>query len=76
MPTQTEAVVTMFRKTKRCTVYAYGTPRSSYRQDQVLYVERAEDEYGASSMSEPFCVLYKEDWKRGEAVDANDSGWG
>ena len=60
------AVVSMFGQTKKCEVTAYGTPQDSYTRDQMLWVERGEDEYARPHYSPPFCVLYREDWLRGE----------
>lgn len=62
------AVVMMFEKKRRCVVTVYGEPQEEYSKDQRLWIERAEDEYGISSMKPPFCTLTKQDWNLGTPV--------
>lgn len=59
------ATVSMFGKNKLCAVTAYGVPQDRYTKDQMIWVERGEDEYAIMSYTPPFCVLYREDWLRG-----------
>jgi hypothetical protein len=60
------AIVSMFGRRKRCEVTAYGEQQTEYRPDRMLWVERGEDEYARPHYEPPFCVLYREDWLRGE----------
>lgn len=61
-------IVSMFGRSKRCEVTAYGEQQKEYRKDQVLWIERGEDEYARQHFKAPFCVLYREDWLRGEEL--------
>ena len=68
------SVVSKFGQRRRWVVTIYdGDPQAEYEADRILWVERAEDEYGISpngpfSIQSPFCVLYRDDWLRGEHV--------
>jgi hypothetical protein len=59
-------VVEKFGKRRLCRVTAYGEPQSSYTSEQILWVERGEDEYAMPHYKPPFCVLYREEWLMGQ----------
>jgi hypothetical protein len=60
------AIVSMFGRRKLCKVTACGEKQKEYSKDQILWVERGEDEYARPHYKAPFCVLYRKDWLRGE----------
>ena len=62
------SIVTMFGKRRRCRVVAYGARLDEYTPDQTLWIERSEDQYAIPHYREPFCLLYREHWMRGEDV--------
>jgi hypothetical protein len=67
-------VVEKFGKRRVCKVTAYGEPQPSYTSEQILWVERGEDEYAMPHYKPPFCVLYREDWLMGYDTPQSNQG--
>lgn len=60
------AIVAMFDRKKTCVVTAFGDPQQEYSKEKTLWVERGEDMYAFPHYKEPFCILNRNDWMRGE----------
>lgn len=72
MPTEIQIKLSKFGRTKMCKAHAYGNVLFQYRDDQILWVERSEDEYAIMPLKkkgQPFCVVYSSDWKRANEVE-------
>ena len=68
MKTRIKAIVSMFGKRKLCFVDAYGEALPEYPRERMLWVERAEDMYAQPHYVEPYCILERGAWIRGEDV--------
>jgi hypothetical protein len=66
MQVRVKAIVEMFGRLKLCMVTAVGEQQDRYQPHKTLWVERGEDEYAIPHYKEPFCILYRQDWIRGE----------
>ena len=61
------AEVTMFGKTRRCKVEAYGDPLDKYEPEDTYWIEREEDRYGLRHHFNSHCVLTRDNWLMGES---------
>jgi hypothetical protein len=67
------AICVMFNQSRKCLVHVLASDpvRPDYDEHSIYWVERPEDEYGINlsiHSRDSLCVLYREDWLRGEVI--------